>query len=110
MSPGGVIWIALVAGLLAGVVAMNVAVLRLNMKLDHLGRERADLRAENAALSVQLSSAGLGTAHPGARGEAARARAGDAGPDVLRQAPALGARAGREPPRQPADPASSLPP
>jgi cell division protein FtsL len=54
---GGVIWIALVAGLLAGVVAMNVAVLRLNMKLDHLGRERADLRAENAALSVQLSSA-----------------------------------------------------
>jgi cell division protein FtsL len=26
------------------------------MKLDHLSRERADLRAENAALSVQLSS------------------------------------------------------
>jgi cell division protein FtsL len=54
---GGVIWIALVAGLLAGVVAMNVAVLRLNMQLDRLGRERADLRAQNAALSVQLSSA-----------------------------------------------------
>jgi cell division protein FtsL len=52
-----VIWIALVAGLLAGVVAMNVAVLRLNMQLDRLGRERADLRAQNAALSVQLSSA-----------------------------------------------------
>jgi cell division protein FtsL len=50
-------WIAIVAGLLAGVVAMNVAVLRLNMKLDRLGRESADLRAENAALSVQISSA-----------------------------------------------------
>lgn len=36
---------------------MNVAVLRLNMTLDRLGRERANLRAENAALSVQLSSA-----------------------------------------------------
>jgi cell division protein FtsL len=53
---GGVIWIGVVAALLAGVVAMNVAVLRLNMKLDSLGRERADLRAQNAALSSQLSS------------------------------------------------------
>jgi len=54
---GGVVWIGIIGALLAGVVAMNVAVLRLNMKLDRLGRERADLRAENAALSVQLSSA-----------------------------------------------------
>ena len=54
---GGVFWIAIVALLLAGVVALNVAVLRLNMTLDRLGRERANLRAENAALSVQLSSA-----------------------------------------------------
>ena len=54
---GGVFSIAIIAALLAGVVALNVAVLRLNMKLDRLGRERADLRAENAALSVQLSSA-----------------------------------------------------
>jgi cell division protein FtsL len=54
---GGVVWIGIIGALLAGVVAMNVAVLRLNMKLDHLGRERADLRAQNAALSVQLSSA-----------------------------------------------------
>jgi cell division protein FtsL len=53
---GGVVWIGIVAALLAGVVAMNVAVLRLNMKLDHLARERADLRAQNAALSSQLSS------------------------------------------------------
>jgi cell division protein FtsL len=54
---GGVFWIALVATLLAGVVAMNVAVLRLNMRLDRLGRERSDLQAQNAALSSQLSSA-----------------------------------------------------
>jgi cell division protein FtsL len=53
---GGVVWIGVVAALLAGVVAMNVAVLRLNMKLDHLARERADLRAQNATLSSQLSS------------------------------------------------------
>jgi cell division protein FtsL len=54
---GGVLWIGLVAVLLAGVVATNVAVLRLNMKLDSLGRERADLRAQTALLSSQLSSA-----------------------------------------------------
>jgi cell division protein FtsL len=53
---GGVAWIGVVAVLLAGVVAMNVAVLRLNMELDRLGRERADLQAQNAALSSQLSS------------------------------------------------------
>ena len=51
------LWIGLVAALLAGVVATNVAVLRLNMKLDRLGRERAELRAQTAALSSQLSSA-----------------------------------------------------
>jgi cell division protein FtsL len=54
---GGVLWIGIVAALLAGIVATNVAVLRLNMKLDHLSRERADLRAQTAALSSQLSSA-----------------------------------------------------
>jgi len=54
---GGVFWIAVVAVLLAGVVAMNVAVLRLNMTLDRLGRERANLRADNAELFSQLSSA-----------------------------------------------------
>ena len=54
---GSVLWIGVLAALLAGVVAMNVAVLRLNMRLDHLGRERATLRAENAALYSQLSSA-----------------------------------------------------
>jgi cell division protein FtsL len=54
---GGVFWIGIVATLLAGVVATNDAVLRLNMRLDSLGRERADLRAQNAELSSQLSSA-----------------------------------------------------
>ena len=53
----GVAWIVLVAVLLAGVVAMNVAVLRLNLRLDSLGRERAKLRADNALLSSQVSSA-----------------------------------------------------
>jgi cell division protein FtsL len=54
---GGVFWISIVAVLLAGVVALNVALLRLNMQLDRLARQRADLRAQSAALSVQLSSA-----------------------------------------------------
>jgi cell division protein FtsL len=54
---GGVLWIVVLTVLLAGVVAMNVAVLRLNMTLDRLGRERAQLRADTAALQSQLSSA-----------------------------------------------------
>jgi cell division protein FtsL len=54
---GGVVWIAVIAALLAGVVATNVAVLRLNMTLDQLGQDRADLRAKNAELAAQLSSA-----------------------------------------------------
>jgi hypothetical protein len=54
---GGVLWITTLAVLLAGVVAVNVAVLRLNMRLDELGHDRASLRAENAALESQLSSA-----------------------------------------------------
>jgi cell division protein FtsL len=54
---GGVLWIGVLAVLLAGVVAMNVAVLRLNMTLDRLGRERAQLTADNSGLQSQLSSA-----------------------------------------------------
>ena len=54
---GGIVWIVVLGVLLAGVVAMNVAVLRLNMGLDRLGRERAGLIAENDALASQLSSA-----------------------------------------------------
>jgi cell division protein FtsL len=54
---GGVVWIVVVAALLAGVVAINVAVLQLNVRLDELGRERTQLRADTKRLSSQLSSA-----------------------------------------------------
>ncbi len=54
---GGVVWIVVVAVLLAGVVAVNVAVLQLNVRLDELGRERIQLRADTNRLSSQLSSA-----------------------------------------------------
>jgi cell division protein FtsL len=53
---GGVVWIGTVAVLLTGIVALNVAVLRLNLELDELGREKATLRAENAALASRFSS------------------------------------------------------
>jgi cell division protein FtsB len=43
--------------LLAGVVALNVAVLRLNVQLDKLNSERTRLRAEKQALASQLSMA-----------------------------------------------------
>jgi cell division protein FtsL len=53
----GVFWIVLFGALLAGVVAVNVAVLQLNVRFDELGRERIELRADNARLRSQLSSA-----------------------------------------------------
>ena len=52
----GVLWIAVIGALLAGLVALNVAVLQLNVRLDKLGQERMNLRADNNALSSQLSS------------------------------------------------------
>ncbi len=52
----GVLCIVLVGLMLVGVVAINVALLRLNLRLDKLTQERAKLRADNAALSSQLSS------------------------------------------------------
>ena len=54
---GGVVWIVVLAVLLAGVVAVNVAVLQLNVRLDELGRERIELQGETKRLSSQLSSA-----------------------------------------------------
>jgi cell division protein FtsL len=54
---GGVVWIAVVAVLLAGVVALQVAVLRVNVQLDKLDTQRAHLRAEKQALASQLSMA-----------------------------------------------------
>ena len=54
---GGVLWIALVAVLLVGVVALNVAVLRLNMQLEQLSERRLELEAENALLTSKISAA-----------------------------------------------------
>jgi cell division protein FtsL len=54
---GGVLWILAVGLLLAGIVAVNVVVLQLNVQLDELGRERAGLKADNARLRSRLSSA-----------------------------------------------------
>lgn len=53
---GGILWIVLFAALLAGVVAVNVAVLRLNVELDRAGREHSRLTAEIATLRAELSS------------------------------------------------------
>ena len=54
---GGVVWILVLGVLLGGVVAVNVLVLQLNVRLDELGRERADLKADAALLRSHLSSA-----------------------------------------------------
>lgn len=54
---GAVLWIVAIAALLAGVVAVNVLALRLNVELDELRRTRAELKAEIATTRAQLSSA-----------------------------------------------------
>jgi cell division protein FtsL len=54
---GGIVWISVFAVLLTGVVALNVAVLRTNMSVSKLDRQELQLRAENQALSSQVSSA-----------------------------------------------------
>jgi cell division protein FtsL len=54
---GGIVWISVFAVLLTGVVALNVAVLRTNMNVNRLDKAELQLRAENAALSSQVSSA-----------------------------------------------------
>ena len=58
---GGVAWIVVFALLLAGVVAINVAVLRLNLQLDQSGRERTDLKNDIAGLRAEISSAAATT-------------------------------------------------
>lgn len=58
---GGVVWIVLLAVLLAGVVAVNVAVLRLNLQLDEAGRERTELRTDIQRLRSEISSAAAAT-------------------------------------------------
>jgi cell division protein FtsL len=51
-----ILWILVSALLLAGVVTVNLAVLRLNLSLDKATQERSKLRSDNAALQSQLSS------------------------------------------------------
>ena len=53
----GVAWIVLVGILLAGVVAVNVSVLRLNVRLSDADREREQLQAQIAQLELASSSA-----------------------------------------------------
>ncbi|MGH3036443.1 MAG: septum formation initiator family protein, partial [Gaiellaceae bacterium] len=52
---GSVAWILVVAGLLAGIVALNVGVLRLNMEAERLEEQRNELVARRDALSAELS-------------------------------------------------------
>jgi cell division protein FtsL len=58
---GGLVWIVIAGVLLAGIVALNVAVLRLNVQVDRLNNESAQLRADNAALGAKLSAAASST-------------------------------------------------
>jgi hypothetical protein len=54
---GAILWIVISAVLLAGVVFVNLGVLRLNLAVDRATQERAKLRAANAALQSELSAA-----------------------------------------------------
>ena len=56
-SRAAIAWIVVGGVLLAGVVFVNLAVLRLNLQLDNATQARSNLRAENAALQSQLSAA-----------------------------------------------------
>jgi cell division protein FtsL len=57
-TTGSIVWISAFALLLAGVVAVNVAVLRVNMRVNDLNKEQARLQAQNATLASSVSSAG----------------------------------------------------
>jgi cell division protein FtsB len=64
-----VAWIAVVAGLLAGIVALNVAVLQLRMERGRLQSEIVQIRAENAGIEAELSTAAaVGRVEAAARG------------------------------------------
>jgi cell division protein FtsL len=54
---GGVLWIAVIAVLLAGIVALNVAALRLNVRVEQLDGEKQKLAAQRDALQTKLSTA-----------------------------------------------------
>jgi cell division protein FtsL len=55
---GGILWIALFALLLTGVVAVNVAVLRAHVAVNQLDKQQLQLQQENSTLAAQVSSAG----------------------------------------------------
>ncbi len=55
---GGVLWIVIVAVLLAGVVAVNVAALQLNVESQRLDERRDKALAANAVAQSELSSLG----------------------------------------------------
>ena len=52
---GGIAWIAIMGVLLAGIVFVNVAVLRLNLALNSTHRQQADLQAQIATDQSTLS-------------------------------------------------------
>jgi hypothetical protein len=52
-----VLWIATIGALLAGIVALNVAVLRLHLASGEIADDVTKIRAENAELVARLSSA-----------------------------------------------------
>jgi cell division protein FtsL len=52
-----IVWMILFALLLAGVVAVNVAVLRAHVAVSRLDQKRAQLQARNQALESELSAA-----------------------------------------------------
>ncbi len=52
-----IVWMTLFAALLAGVVAVNVAVLRARVAVTRLDQQRAQLEAQNHALASRLSAA-----------------------------------------------------
>lgn len=53
----GAVWILAAAGLLAGIVAVNVTLLQLRMERGRLQSEVVQIRAENAALERGISNA-----------------------------------------------------
>jgi hypothetical protein len=54
---GGIFWISAFAVLLTGVVAVNVAVLRVNIRLNELSKQQLQLQAVNQTLASRASSA-----------------------------------------------------
>ena len=52
-----IVWMVAFALLLAGVVAVNVAVLRAHVAVSRLDQKRAELQARNQALQSELSNA-----------------------------------------------------